>query len=86
MGRRARKLDRSLGEVEESILPSLSGLLDELIDTAALARPGTDADMHATELRYTAHQLAALTRLVEAVAPLATPLAQAPSASRRMSA
>ena len=82
MGRKARKLDRSLHQVEESILPSLSGLLDGLIDSAALARPGTDADVHATELRYTAHQLTALTRLVEAVAPLA----QAPSAPRRMSA
>ena len=54
--------------MEGSILPALSGLLDGLIDTAALAQPGIDADQYATALRYAAIQVEALTGLVESVA------------------
>ena len=68
--------------IERSILPSLTSLLDALIDSAALARPGVDADLHATELRNTAIQVDALTLLIEGVVSLAQP-AEAP---RRISA
>ena len=74
--------DESLDAIESSVLPSLSGMLDGLLDSAALARPGADADAYATELRYAAGQLDALARLLGAVAPLAQPAA----APRRMSA
>jgi len=33
--------------IDRSILPSLTSLLDNLLDSAALARPGVDADLHA---------------------------------------
>jgi hypothetical protein len=74
--------DESLDAIESSVVPALSGMLDGLLDSAALARPGTDADGYATELRYTAGQLDSLARLLAAVAPAAQP-AEAP---RRMSA
>lgn len=79
-------LGEALATIERTILPSLSGLLDELIDAAALARPGTDAEPYAAELRSRAEQVAALTRLVEAVARAAQAPSAQSSAPRRMSA
>jgi len=78
----AKRIGESLDEIEGAILPRLSHLLDGLLDSAALARPGADADIYATGLRYTAFQLETLTRLVAAVAPMAQPA----DASRRISA
>ncbi|MGZ8313161.1 MAG: hypothetical protein ACXWUR_13970 [Allosphingosinicella sp.] len=72
----------SIHAIEDSLLPGLSGMLDDLLDRAALARPGADADQHATEIRFAALQLTALGDLLAAVAPLAQPA----EASRRMSA
>lgn len=43
--------------IEGSVLPSLT----RLIDTAATARPGIDADVRGAELRTLAEQLDALT-------------------------
>jgi hypothetical protein len=78
----AKSVGESLETIEGAILPSLSHLLDGLLDSAALARPGADADLHATELRYTAIHLDTLGRLLAAVAPIAQPV----EAPRRMSA
>jgi hypothetical protein len=61
--------ERALGRIEESILPSLSLILDSLIESASLARPGVDAEGHAAELRKLALQLETLTREVEALSP-----------------
>ena len=79
---KASTIGESLDEIEQSILPSLSHMLDGLLDSAALARPGADADLYATELRYVAFQLDRLGQLVAAVVPMAQP-AETP---RRMSA
>jgi hypothetical protein len=60
-------LDEAFERIEETILPSLSIMLDSLIDAASLARPGVDAEAYAAELREMALQLEALTRQVEAI-------------------
>lgn len=62
-------LDEAFQRIEETILPSISMMLDTLLDAASLARPGVDADTYAAELRTIALQLEALTRQVEAVSP-----------------
>ncbi|HEX6376675.1 MAG TPA: hypothetical protein VFZ91_13255 [Allosphingosinicella sp.] len=64
-----RQLDEAFERIEETILPSLSMMLDTLLDAAALARPGHDGEVFAAELRTLALQLEALTREVEAVSP-----------------
>lgn len=64
-------LDRAFEQIEGSILPSLSMLLDTLLDSAASARPGIDAKAHAAEIRTLALHLEDLTRQVEAAAPSA---------------
>jgi hypothetical protein len=60
-------LDEAFERIEESILPSLSLILDSLLDAAALARPGVDADIYAAELRTIGAELESLTRQVEAL-------------------
>ena len=55
--------------IDKAILPSLSRLLDGVIDSAALARPGVDAEDYSAGLRRTARQVDQLTRLVALVAP-----------------
>ena len=62
-------LEEAFDRIEETILPSLSMMLDTLLDAAALARPGEDAAVYAAELRTIALELEALTRQVEAVSP-----------------
>ena len=64
---RQHALDEAFERIEESILPSLSFILDSLLDAAALARPGTDADIFAAELRTIGAELESLTRQVEAI-------------------
>lgn len=73
MAASARPVRAALERIEDSVLPALSAALDGLIDTAALARPGADADAHATELRYAAHKLAALGELLESFSAYAPP-------------
>jgi hypothetical protein len=60
-------LDEAFEAIEETILPSISIMLDTLLDAATLAQPGVDADVHASELRVLSVQLEALTRQVEAI-------------------
>jgi len=62
-------VDEALERIEETILPGISMMLDTLLDAAALARPGFDADVFAAELRTIACQLDELTRHVEAISP-----------------
>ena len=64
---RQHALDDAFERIEESILPSLSLILDSLLDAAALARPGVDADIFAAELRTIGAELESLTRQVEAL-------------------
>jgi hypothetical protein len=62
-------LDEAFERIEETILPSISLMLDTLLDAAQLTKPGIDADIYAAELRTIALQLEALTRQVEAMSP-----------------
>ena len=63
------EVEQALERIEETILPSISMMLDTLLDAAALARPGVDAEVYAAELRTIALQLEALTKQVEAISP-----------------
>lgn len=63
-----RQFEAALAGIDEAILPSLSRLLDSVLESAALARPGVDAEAYSTGLRDTARQLSRLTALVGAVA------------------
>ena len=63
------QIDEAFGAIEETILPSISMLLDTLLDAASSARAGTDAEVHAAELRTIAFQIQHLTAQVEAIAP-----------------
>ena len=62
-------LDRAFERIEETILPSISMMLDTLLDAAALGQPGIDAEAYAAELRTIALQLESLTQQVEAISP-----------------
>lgn len=68
-----RDLDDALGAIERSVLSGLPPLLDMLLDSASIARPGTDAADLADSLRATAEQVDALARLVGAAADLPQP-------------
>jgi hypothetical protein len=61
------QIDEALESFEDSILSGLPSLLDSLLDSASLARPGFDAEAYAAALRGTACQIDALSRLVGAV-------------------
>ena len=62
-------IDQAFSEIEEAILPSISMMLDSLIDAASLAQPGFDAEAYAADLRLMAAQLEAITRQMEAISP-----------------
>jgi hypothetical protein len=64
---RQHHLDEAFERIEESILPSLSMMLDTLLDAATLARPGIDADVYAAELRTIGLQLETLICQVESL-------------------
>jgi hypothetical protein len=64
-GHRQLALDEAFERIEASILPSLSLVLDSLLDAAALARPGADAEIFAAELRTIGAELESLTRQIE---------------------
>ena len=59
-----RSLDADFGRIESSILPSLTMMLDALLDAAATARPGKDAAFVAAEIRSLAAELDSVTRQV----------------------
>jgi hypothetical protein len=64
-----RQLDEAFERIEETILPTLSLMLDTLLEAATLARPGKDGEAFAAELRTLGLQLEELTRQVEAASP-----------------
>jgi hypothetical protein len=64
-----RQFEGALDRIDVAILPSLARLLDGVIESAALARPGHDSEDHAAGLRNTARQVEQLTRLIALVAP-----------------
>lgn len=78
------QFEPALAAIDQAILPNLSRLLDGVLDSAALARPGFDAEAYAAGMRRTAHQMGQLTRLVALVAPHAQHAQR--SAARNISA
>jgi hypothetical protein len=62
-------LDEAFERIEETILPSISMMLDALLEASSLARPGVDSEIYAAELRTIGLQLEALTRQIEAMSP-----------------
>jgi hypothetical protein len=64
-----RQFETALDRIDVAILPSLSRLLDGVIESASLARPGVDAEDYSAALRKTARQVEQLTRLIALVAP-----------------
>jgi hypothetical protein len=62
-------LDEAFERIEETILPSISMMLDTLLDAARAGQPGIDAESYAAELRTIGLQLEELTRQVEAISP-----------------
>ena len=63
-----RQFSTALERLDQTVLPNLSRLLDGVLESAALARPGIDALDHADALRHSAAQVAQLTGLIGAVA------------------
>ena len=63
-----RQFTNAIERLDQTVLPNLSKLLDGVLDSAALARPGVDALHHADALRHSAAQMAQLSALVAAVA------------------
>jgi len=59
---RQLQVDGALGQIEDSILPTVTMMLDTLLDAAVLGRPGIDAEAYASELRILALQVDFLTR------------------------
>ena len=64
-------VDPAFQRAEETVLPALALSLDTLIETAAMAVPGRDADVHAEALRGLAIQLEYLLGQIEAASTLA---------------
>ena len=60
-----RQFEGALDRIDQAILPNLSRLLDQVLESAALARAGIDAEAYAAGLRKTAGEVAQLTALVE---------------------
>ena len=58
----------ALERIDQTVFPNLSRLLDGVLDSAALARPGVDALGYADALRASAGQVAQLAALIGAVA------------------
>ncbi len=70
------QIEEALDRIEKTILPSISLMLDTLLDAASLAEPGVDSATYAAELRTVADQLEALTRQMEILAPPSDSVAQ----------
>ena len=63
-----RQFTNALERIDQTVLPNLSRLLDGVLDSAALARPGVDALHYADALRHSAVPVAQMADLVSAVA------------------
>jgi hypothetical protein len=52
-----RELDTAFDRIEQTVLPTIAAMLDAVIDSAAGARPGFDADAYAKALRALAEEI-----------------------------
>ena len=71
-----RELETAFDRIEQTVLPSIAAVLDAVIDSAAGARPGIDAEAYAEALR-------ALTREVEAAQAALAAMGENPDATGR---
>ena len=62
-------LDEAFERIEGTILPTVSMMLDTLLEASALARPGTDSAHYAAELSTLAGHLEILTRQMASISP-----------------
>ena len=67
------RIDHALGRLEAAILPELSALIGGLVDAAALAKPGVDAEAGAAEIRALTAEVEKLGREFEGLSPAAAP-------------
>lgn len=58
-------LDEAFAAIEEGILPSVSMMLEALIEAAVSGEASVNADVRATEIRSLGRQMASLTREVQ---------------------
>ena len=54
-----RELDAAFDRIEQTVLPTIAAMLDAVIDSAAGARPGIDAEAYARALRKLAEEVEA---------------------------
>jgi hypothetical protein len=54
-----RELETAFDRIEQTVLPSIAAVLDAVIDSAAGARPGIDAEAYAEALRALTREVAA---------------------------
>ena len=66
---RQDELEAAFDRIEETILPSISMMLDTLLEAAAQGRTCTNVETYAAELRTIALQLEELTKQIEALSP-----------------
>src|SRR4051794_36420556 len=52
-----REFDAAFDRIEQTVLPTIAAMLDAVIDSAAGARPGIDADAYAAALRKLAEEV-----------------------------
>jgi len=71
MSRDMSSIDCAFEKIEETILPSLSIVLDMLLDAGSLNRPGVDSEVHAAQLRAAAGQLQILAGQMASIPPQA---------------
>ena len=62
-----RELDSAFDRIEQTVLPTIAALLDAVIDSAAGARPGLDADAYAKALRALAEEIDSAQRELSAL-------------------
>jgi hypothetical protein len=64
------RLDQALEHIEGTILPNIAVMLDNILEAAALAKPGANGDVYAFALRALAAQAENLTREMGNISPV----------------
>jgi hypothetical protein len=71
-----RELDSAFDRIEQTVLPTIAAVLDAVIDSAAGARPGIDADAYAEALRQLAVEVDAAQAAFSAMLSVSTAAAK----------
>jgi hypothetical protein len=66
------ELDSAFDRIEQTVLPTIAAVLDAVIDSAAGARPGIDADAYAAALRQLAEEVDAAQAVFSAMLSVST--------------